>query len=129
MISCVDFEHPETKKVNWEAYRKAQIAAGEKCTQCGGFILPGKGYPTKCAPCAQLESSPEEVQHHKEARCPACGETFDVFEHNQETEGNLLHDGDHEVSCPNCDHNFNITTVVDWTFRSPARIQNQEHES
>lgn len=129
MISYTDFRNPETKRVDWDALRKAQIAAGEKCTQCGAFILPGKGYPTKCRPCSQLESSAEEVHHHKEVRCPACGETFDAFEHAQETEGDLLHDGDHEVSCPECSHNFNITTFVEWTFRSPARIQNQETES
>lgn len=129
MISYMDFQDPTTKRVNWEAYHKAQIAAGEKCTQCGAFILPGKGYPSKCAACSSLESSPDEVYHHKEARCPACGETFDMFEHTQETEGNHLHDGDHEVTCPECSHEFQITTIVEWSFKSPARLPPQESES
>lgn len=120
MISFTDFEDPVTKKIDWGAYHHAEVAAGQKCTCCGDMIYPAKGHPSRCSSCEDLDADPE-VRHDHLIRCPACGNHWKP----QDTEDykTAHEDGDHEVNCPECDHEFTVTTSVSYTYTSPARLQ------
>lgn len=50
MISANDFLMPDGK-IDWQAYDKARIDAGEKCKKCGKHLLFPKGYPEECFAC------------------------------------------------------------------------------
>lgn len=107
--------------IDWSAYRLAQKANGEICTKCGGYvsIFGGNGHPDQCHDCKSLTESSEEVSHHDIIRCPACGHEMNVSDFE---DGRLYGDGEHNVSCDECDHDFEVSTSVSYTFTSPARV-------
>lgn len=121
MAECTDFNafrKPDGTH-DWSAYRKAQVANGEICSQCGKiipFIGGSSGHPKTCSECKGMEAqSGEEVSHHSYVRCPKCGFLMEA------SELEVYEDGDHEVSCWKCDHDFTITTSVSFSFTSPPR--------
>lgn len=73
MISFNDYRDKDGS-INWGAYRKAQIAAGEICKKCGAYIsiLRSKGYPELCGDCRSMGEDFGEVTHDKYVRCPNC---------------------------------------------------------
>lgn len=46
-------------------------------------------------------------------KCPHCGRTVDVNEHEKWA---LYEEGEHETSCPYCDGEFTVSTRVKYSF-------------
>ena len=113
-------------KIDWEAYRKAQIEAGEICYQCGSLdnLIFSPGYKKLCHQCESISKS-RELSHDKMVRCPACGHSWKVGDND---DYDLYEDGEHEVSCSNCNHDFQVTTHVSYRFESPERVTEPKDE-
>lgn len=101
---------------DYTAYRKAQVANGERCSLCDSFIAMPSGKVSVCYHCKDIGDE-EELTHHKFIRCPKCKGTFDPYENETY---DVLEDGEHDLICPSCDHEFTITTQVSYSFVSPA---------
>lgn len=114
-------------EINWETYHAAESANGEKCRQCGKFILFATGHPTSCDDCKGLDahSTTQDADHGKFVRCPACGHTMDTNDEMHE----LYEEGEHEVYCGACDYQFEISTQVSFTFTSPPMLAEEEREA
>jgi DNA-directed RNA polymerase subunit M/transcription elongation factor TFIIS len=112
--------HKKNGEIDWSSYRAAQKANGEICTKCGGYVsvFGGVGHPDECASCKSL-GEPEEVTHADIIRCPACGHEMKVSDFDS---GELYGDGEHDVTCDECDHEFEVSTSVSYSFQSPARL-------
>lgn len=101
--------------------REVRKQNGELCSRCERFIIFAKAYPQTCDQCKSLQD-PKEVSHDKEVRCPKCGHSWDPYEHE---DYKVLNDGTHDVTCPDCEHDFEVRTWVSHTFVSPARIKEE----
>lgn len=109
-------------ELNWHAFNRAQVAAGEVCYECGRYNpLAGKGYRAKCPSCEDLDQ-PAEASHHSYIRCPRCGENWDP---RRTDDHHVYRDEDdgHDICCQHCDYEFQIQTRVDYTFTSPERLK------
>jgi DNA-directed RNA polymerase subunit RPC12/RpoP len=115
-VSIDDFRKPDGT-TDWAAYERAGRACGDKCTRCGTFIFAKQ--PGECVDCARL-GRPAQVDHPHYVRCPACMHVWSPYHHEQYE---VLHDGEHEISCHQCDHEFTVSTRVTFTFTSPARAK------
>ena len=114
MISIKNYTK-EDGTVDWKAFKTAQIEAGEICLKCGAFILFDAGYPQLCIACQKFEKD-DEVRHEIFVRCPYCRDTFDPTDSDYYE---LLSDGEHIVSCPDCEKEYEISTAISWLFTSP----------
>lgn len=133
MVDIKDY-YGEDGSVDWGAFNKAKVDAGEICWKCDKYILnrplflPGSTVRQEgrqlCGGCKNLAGT-ESVYHEKFFRCPACGEETLVFE-NEYYE--LCVEGTHNVTCLDCEHEFEVNTTVTYSFESPARIQQEEDE-
>lgn len=123
MISYQDYKD-ENGNINWKAYYQAQRDNGEKCYKCGEFIYPNKGYMSLCYDCQQLERCSGEVDA-KSIRCPNCKTIFNPYD---EEMYDLLNDGEHDVQCPHCDEEFEISTEVEYSFTSPPLLSEENDE-
>jgi hypothetical protein len=101
--------------IDWKKYRDAQINNGERCSQCKAYIAIPQGYPTTCSSCRQLDDS-NSVNHHAYVRCPACHRHWCPGDYE---DYDILGDGEHDVRCVHCEHKFQISTHISWTFESP----------
>lgn len=117
------FENAEGS-VDWQAYRKAQVANGERCRRCDDLIIFAKGYPTSCRGCTDLQGGQEELRHNTLVRCPKCRHSWDPFESE---DFQLLAEDGGDTTCVECDHTFNVETSIQYTFTSPAMLP-QESE-
>jgi len=117
MIHIKDFEDKEGL-IDWKAYRKAQEEAGDICFKCGNHIFSRTkiGY-TQCGECKELGQK-EEVCHTRFIRCPKCEYLFTPGEQYKWYE-----EGQHEVFCWKCEHQFEITTYVTYEFQSPKLLR------
>lgn len=95
---------------------------GELCSRCERFIVYAKGYPQICGECKSLGEQ-GEIHHDSEVRCPKCGKSWEV---GNGDDYELYGEGSHDVTCGSCDHEFEITTWVSYTFLSPERIHKSE---
>lgn len=121
MVHIDDFKKPDGG-IDWDAYHKAEVANGERCYRCGGFIMFGKGYRQVCHTCHSLDEDDGEVESQTFLRCPYCG-----HQHQIDWEDGI-HDGDsHTITCSECDKDYEITTRIEFYFTSPPR-QKQEPE-
>lgn len=117
-----DFRQPDGD-YNWKGYYQALIENGETCTTCGSGITWPKGHRSSCYDCQNLERNKDEVCHPNCIRCPYCQSTWDPIDtDNYEICG----DGPHDVTCYNCNKDFEITTHVSYSFESPALVEKQE---
>jgi hypothetical protein len=111
------------RKHDWE------VDAGMWCYQCGGLArLLGDwkpGYKRLCHSCDALKNGEGEVSHHDCVRCPKCGSMWSPCEGDNY---DLLGDGEHDVTCCECEHEFEITTTIMYKFTSPARIANGDSD-
>ncbi len=106
-------------KVDWKAYRAAEIANGYRCSKCDAYIFRGCGYKQECSSCKDL-LLPEEIRHEDIIRCPYCKHEEFVC-HTECYE--LYEDGDHSFSCSNCEKEYEISTWVSYSFKSPPLIE------
>lgn len=119
MISIDDYKKADGH-IDWSAYRRAKVDAGDECRKCGSYILfGGKGYPTTCRDCDRLEEDKGEVWHDSSVRCPKCRHVMDV---SGSELYELYEEGEHEISCRSCDHDFTVNTRVEHSFESPELI-------
>jgi len=124
-IRSEDFKKPNGS-TDWDAYTKAKVAAGEVCSSCGEYIVSGaypKG-PRTCGSCQQLIMCKDSVQHDHFIRCPKCGDYWDPMAE----EDDVFSDGQHAVCCNKCDHEFEVTTTVTYTFESPDLEKNDAED-
>jgi hypothetical protein len=125
MIDFKSFKKPGGN-TDWTAYRGAQVAAGEVCQKCHQHIFSFFGIPTAgprlCGECKALAEDAGEVNSSSYVRCPACGHQMGT----NGFDGELHSDGTHDVSCGECDHDFEVTTNVSFSFESPARLAKEE---
>lgn len=128
MINFNDHKN-EDGSTDWESYRKAQIDAGDRCYKCDVHIsnvrigiFARQASPQMCQACQHLADDCS-VEHEQFFRCPVCGEVTLVFE-NEYYE--LCQEGEHNVTCPDCDHKFEVITTVTYSFESPERITQEE---
>ena len=116
--------------VDWVRYRTAQVANGEYCSKCRGLAayFNPPGHPTLCSDCRGLkEVTGEEVTHDDFIRCPKCGHQDKISEWDGCDDGDVMYgDGDHAVSCPECEHEYVITTRASYSYTSPAMIKTEE---
>ncbi len=124
MISFSDYRLADGA-VDWPRYNAArqreiadEVATGKWCSRCGHYLLFAKGHRDKCFSCKALDQ-PGECQHSKFIRCPACGRSFDPSEQDYYS---LYADGEHRITCGDCNHQFEISTRTSYTFTSPARL-------
>jgi len=115
MTTFRDFEDAEGR-VDWTAYKKAQEDNGERCITCGSFIIFDKGVRTECRSCKNMDEDDGEIDHDSIIRCPKCRETVTVADTDM---WELYSEDDHDVSCPECDHEFKVVTSVSYSFCSP----------
>jgi hypothetical protein len=127
----IDFEEyrKEDGTVDWGAYQKAQVDAGERCYQCSSLIVSIRSRTkaagkTLCYGCQGHRDELGEREHESRVRCPQCQNTWDVFEH--EDYQVLKEDGD-DVCCPDCDYTFHVDCRVEYHLTSPALL-GEEHD-
>lgn len=110
-------------RIDWERYRKAQMAAGERCERCGKLIVFGRIPYDLCDECRHIQE-PGQLRHSSQIRCPVCRHHWSVGDHE---DADLFQDGDHGVSCEACGVEFEVSTRVSFTFTSPAlKIRNED---
>lgn len=117
MIKMADYEDKKGK-VNWQAYRKAQIDAGEKCYRCGTYTLFGEKYRHLCQDCKALDDNPNEIRHSSYIRCPHCGHYENIWDMEYY---DYLTEGIHEYNCENCEKEYDFQTYIEFTFESQKR--------
>ena len=119
MTGISDFTSKDGK-IDWEAYRRARVAAGEECHRCGGYIFTMSNQGRRlCSECKSVDDPDKESHHSSMVRCPRCKEPWDV------TDGESLggwsghQEDEFSVWCSECDHSFDISIEVQYTFVSP----------
>lgn len=118
MADFRDFKR-EDGSIDWRAADAADIADGSHCYQCRSYIVWSKGTRALCSDCASATED-KELSHDKFLRCPKCRNLWDPWE--AEDYG-VLTDDTHEVYCTECDHKFEVSTTVQYTFTSPPMIK------
>ena len=130
MISIKNFEL-EDGRTDWQAYHEAQRQAGETCMTCGSHIfriwekerVPGL---RECYDCKRCKEDKDAYEHDRFVRCPKCREMFDPWDQEIDQQFN---DGDPvDMTCPACEHEFEATGQVRYSFESPAVIEEKEVE-
>lgn len=114
--------------IDWTALRKAEIAAGEKCPRCGTYmsnLWEVRNYEHLCSQCSSLDDNKEEISHDSIIRCPNCKESWDVGEGE---DYQCYEDGEHDVCCSSCGHDFIVSTSVSYSFTSPALVEQENAE-
>ena len=127
MISFEDHRGPNGN-IDWAAYRKARVKAGEECWKCGTgiFFMDRTLGPCLCVSCKQLQSSQEACSHERLIRCPRCGTVSPTDDCDMPDR--IFEDGEHAVLCAHCDHEFEVTTEVSFRFTSPPMEQKEPPE-
>jgi DNA-directed RNA polymerase subunit RPC12/RpoP len=123
---------PETSQEFWARMKREdeeKRQSGEKCHMCGEYIfcLRPPGYSQRCWKCKQLDGQ-GDVRDNRYIRCPKCRHTSSPFNEEGYWENGLLEEGEHDVCCPACEHKFEVTTNVSYSFDSPAMVAEEAEE-
>lgn len=97
--------------------REDRKQRGELCIACGALIIHSSGLPARCRDCRAIDE-PGSLDHHAAVRCPKCGHHWKIMGSD---DYELFHEGTHDVTCGECDHEFEVETSVTYSFRSPER--------
>ena len=123
MARMEDFRK-EDGRIDWGAYNASQVASGDRCKQCGAYILNIRLFgrqrdpsPQKCGSCRSLDDTLDDSVHHNDlVRCPHCRALSQCpGDDNYE----LYAEGEHTFWCDECDKQFEIITHVSYEFESP----------
>jgi rubrerythrin len=126
--SLDEYRIAESGEIDWKrynaaqaAYKKAQIDCGDICRSCGTYLLiGGNGFARSCPSCVRLATDATEVTSDKFIRCPQCRSNFDPWDGD---EGGFRPDPDEtEVTCPRCQHDFQVKVVTTFTYYSPPLL-------
>lgn len=115
----------EDGNIRWSDYRQARVRNGESCQKCHTHLIFAKGHADTCRQCRLAEET-DEIWHDRFVRCPKCGYMWDPSDGD---DYDLMADGDHDVQCYECDHGFEISTTISFSFKSPERTREKEHAS
>ncbi len=117
MVRMNDFQDANGH-IDFSAYHRAQVEAGDKCWSCGALInlLHTPGHRDRCNACKEFDSDMGEVDHSTKIRCPHCGGISDASQHEWSIERE-----ENTVNCWHCDKDFVVKVTVTYTFTSPAR--------
>jgi hypothetical protein len=126
MVSISDYKDA-SGKIDWDSYRAAErverqadIDRGRYCYRCKAYIIfGGKGYKQLCYDCEQFDSNTDDITNPNFVRCPKCRHRMSI-EDNELYD--LYQDGEHQVTCSHCTHDFEVSTSVSYSFRSPALL-------
>ena len=109
--------------IDWQALEEARIKSGEACSQCKSFILFPTGTETKCGNCQEFDESKESVEHGTLVRCPSCKHQWDIERYfSSNAEYDIFEEGEHNIICPECEHEFEVTTKILRSYISPELI-------
>jgi len=114
--------------VNWTAYRQAQIANGEICSRCRGYVgysYNRQPFRTECSECKELRGTDEIYTNEKGIRCPNCRHIIDP---THDCDMDVYKDGTHTVTCDGCEHEFEVTTTVTYSWSSPQVIDHSSYD-
>lgn len=139
MISMEDYRKDDGN-IDWDAHSKAEVDAGERCTECGAFryaenmtanlfgIGLGKARADvrgPCHACRSMSKNTGESDHGSRLRCPKCRHSFET-----DWEMGLIDAGLKEepcdVYCPSCDHEFEVGVSISYTYTSPPLLEEGE---
>lgn len=128
-MTCLDFKR-EDGSYDWDAYRAAEKRekesrkeSGRDCYKCGCYLIfGGKGYRELCADCKSLQHDRDEARSSSYVRCPNCRDTANVWDGDSY---DICTEGEHEITCESCNHDYTVTTSVSYRFESPALIDGQ----
>lgn len=103
--------------------RRIQRENGTTCLECGNYISLSQpsGHPERCSDCKAVDK-PEKLRHPSKFRCPKCGVSDGIGDSDHYE---LYEEGEHEVSCAECGHDFKVSTSVSYTFTSPPRMPSE----
>jgi len=115
--------------IDWAALHAWERAHGERCMRCGrGILFPrASSGPALCPDCRELDTRVDEVEHPSLIRCPNCEKQMRVFG-DYDIDTDLLYEGEHDVSCDECGHDFVVSTRVEYFFTSPKLGVEKEEE-
>ena len=111
----IDDHTKEDGSVDWNSYNQAKIDNGDACYRCESVILFGEGFKRLCGNCNRL-SLDGEIHHKKFVRCPSCRHSWNPSDSD---DYQFFEEGEHELTCPICEHEFEISTQVSYNFTSP----------
>lgn len=88
-----------------------------ECPRCGGlrfyFRSPA---PEFCGDCMAMMQSVESVTHERRLRCPHCRHEKPIPDY----EGKEYQEGDHDITCDECERDFEFITHIQYRWESPA---------
>lgn len=123
MVNSDDFKK-EDGYTDWEAYHKAEEDAGERCYKCGAYNFFASGSKRLCGQCSKIEES-DKFDHDSFVRCPKCKRTWNPGE---EDDYEVYADGQHDICCGECGHDFEVSTNVSYSFESPELLEEDKDE-
>lgn len=120
---------------NWDAlhaaeaaYKRQRVADGTLCSRCGRYanLLSSDvpGYERLCYDCKNLRDDADEVSSDNDVRCPECGHIQEAVADCDDSD--RYAEGEHSVTCSECEHEYTIETQVSYSFTSPARATGAE---
>jgi DNA-directed RNA polymerase subunit RPC12/RpoP len=123
---------PETSQEFWARVKREdeeKKQSGEKCLMCGEYILCLRppGYSQRCWKCKELDGA-DAVRDNRYVRCPKCRHSWNPFDGDAYWENDFFQEGEHDVCCPACEHRFEVTTNVSYSFDSPVLIADEVEE-
>ena len=128
-MNCTDFEDAKGN-VDWDAYHKHQVDVGDICMTCGTWMLnlnlfgnKREPAPQDCSDCRDIKASDDEVTHDNYVRCPKCKHRWNPGDCD---DYQFYAEGEHEAWCGECDHKFEISTHVKYTFTSPPLVKEDD---
>lgn len=107
------------------ARKAARVAKGEECSHCGRYMYSFFGNvagPRTCNTC-NTRTEPEPFESDRELRCPSC---LEVWNPSDSEDHQVYEEGEHDVSCQDCEHDFIVSTVVSYDFTSPEAVRGEE---
>ena len=104
----------EDGRIDWQSYREAKVRNGEDCQRCGQPIIPQAKARSDCFDCRRSLTEDGEVEHDQLIRCPSCRSMF-----KPDWEDDVWDGGTCEISCRDCDHDFEVESHVSVSFTSP----------
>lgn len=122
----IDDYRLEDGSIDWKALKEAEINAGERCPQCHTWIsslFNTKKHKHLCTECEDLIQSNEEVSHSSRLRCPSCKYSWEISDGE---DYQCYEDGEHDVTCGSCGHEFVVNTSVSYTFTSPELVEDNK---
>ncbi len=116
MLNVVDYRK-SNGSIDIKALQEAEVAAGDRCYRCGGFIsVNGSGEPTLCRSCETMYRDHGRVDHETMVRCPKCRGQFSMDRWHA---AGVYEPGEHDLRCPECSRDFTVSTVLIYSFTSP----------